>query len=54
MAQQQNPYYGTGFYQPSGGYMQQPQQQQIIPQQQQALRQQAHKHNMQYLKECFH
>ncbi|YAR62678.1 spore coat protein GerQ [Bacillus cytotoxicus] len=40
MAQQQNPYYGTGFYQPSGGYMQQPQQQQIIPQQQQALRQQ--------------
>ncbi|ABS24096.1 spore coat protein GerQ [Bacillus cytotoxicus] len=41
MAQQQNPYYGTGFYQPSGGYMQQPQQQQIIPQQQQALQQQA-------------
>ncbi|MGQ0415263.1 spore coat protein GerQ, partial [Bacillus sp. HC-TM] len=22
MAQQQNPYYGTGFYQPSGTYVQ--------------------------------
>ncbi|MFJ8528840.1 spore coat protein GerQ [Bacillus sp. NPDC094106] len=39
MAQQQNPYYGTGFYQPSGGYMQP--QQQMTPQQQQAMQQQA-------------
>jgi len=42
MAQQQNPYYGTGFYQPSGTYVQ-PQQ---MPagqqqQQQQAMQQQA-------------
>ncbi|MGG0186311.1 spore coat protein GerQ [Bacillus rhizoplanae] len=36
MAQQQNPYYGGGFYQPSGGYMQpqpgQPGQQMQMPQ----------------------
>ncbi len=32
MAQQQNPYYGTGFYQPSGTYVQP---QQMTPQQQQ-------------------
>ncbi|MFD0767636.1 spore coat protein GerQ [Bacillus sp. CGMCC 1.60114] len=32
MAQQQNPYYGGGFYQPSGGYMQpQPGQQMPTP-----------------------
>ncbi|TCD30942.1 spore coat protein GerQ [Bacillus wiedmannii] len=45
MAQQQNPYYGTGFYQPSGTYAQQqqmtPQQQQQQQQQQQAMQQQA-------------
>ncbi|MGG2063346.1 MULTISPECIES: spore coat protein GerQ [unclassified Bacillus (in: firmicutes)] len=33
MAQQQNPYYGGGFYQPSGGYMQ-PQPGQQMPTQQ--------------------
>ncbi len=41
MAQQQNPYYGTGFYQPSGTYVQP---QQMTPQQQQqqeAMQQQA-------------
>jgi spore germination protein Q len=38
MAQQQNPYYGTGFYQPSGTYVQP---QQMNPQQQQAMQQQA-------------
>lgn len=40
MAQQQNPYYGGGFYQPSGGYMQpqpgQQQGQQMTPQAAQA------------------
>ncbi|OOQ93068.1 spore coat protein GerQ [Bacillus cereus] len=45
MAQQQNPYYGTGFYQPSGTYVQPqqmtPQQQQQQQQQQQAMQQQA-------------
>ncbi|EJQ45623.1 Spore coat protein GerQ [Bacillus mycoides] len=48
MAQQQNPYYGTGFYQPSGTYVQPQQmapgqQQQMTPgqqQQQQAMQQQ--------------
>ncbi|MBJ7996715.1 MULTISPECIES: spore coat protein GerQ [Bacillus] len=42
MAQQQNPYYGTGFYQPSGTYVQ-PQQMtaQQQQQQQQAMQQQA-------------
>ncbi|MEC2742371.1 spore coat protein GerQ, partial [Bacillus cereus] len=34
MAQQQNPYYGTGFYQPSGTYVQ-PQQMTAGQQQQQ-------------------
>ncbi|MED0960238.1 spore coat protein GerQ [Bacillus paramycoides] len=38
MAQQQNPYNGTGFYQPSGTYMQP---QQMTPQQQQQQQQQA-------------
>ena len=38
MAQQQNPYYGTGFYQPSGTYVQP---QQMTQQQQQAMQQQA-------------
>lgn len=37
MAQQQNPYYGTGFYQPSGTYVQP---QQMTQQQQQAMQQQ--------------
>ncbi|EJR00873.1 spore coat protein GerQ [Bacillus mycoides] len=44
MAQQQNPYYGTGFYQPSGTYVQPQQmtpQQQQQQQQQQAMQQQA-------------
>ncbi|QWG47605.1 spore coat protein GerQ [Bacillus mycoides] len=45
MAQQQNPYYGTGFHQPSGTYVQPqqmtPQQQQQQQQQQQAMQQQA-------------
>ncbi|SCB02367.1 Spore coat protein GerQ [Bacillus mycoides] len=45
MTQQQNPYYGTGFYQPSGTYVQPqqmtPQQQQQQQQQQQAMQQQA-------------
>ncbi|HHT7237577.1 MULTISPECIES: spore coat protein GerQ [Bacillus] len=40
MAQQQNPYYGTGFYQPSGTYVQ-PQQMPPGQQQQQAMQQQA-------------
>lgn len=40
MAQQQNPYYGTGFYQPSGTYVQ-PQQMTAGQQQQQAMQQQA-------------
>ncbi|MDM5191012.1 spore coat protein GerQ [Bacillus sp. DX4.1] len=40
MAQQQNPYYGTGFYQPAGGYIQQGQQP-MTAQQQQAMQQQA-------------
>ncbi|MDD1369230.1 spore coat protein GerQ, partial [Bacillus sp. MHSD17] len=42
MAQQQNPYYGTGFYQPSGTYVQ-PQQMTAgqQQQQQQAMQQQA-------------
>ena len=37
MAQQQNPYYGTGFYQPSGTYVQP---QQMTQQQRQAMQQQ--------------
>ena len=41
MAQQQNPYYGTGFYQPSGTYAQQQQMTPQQQQQQQAMQQQA-------------
>ncbi|HDR7800293.1 TPA: spore coat protein GerQ [Bacillus cereus] len=41
MAQQQNPYYGTGFYQPSGTYVQPQQMTPQQQQQQQAMQQQA-------------
>ncbi|AAP29276.1 MULTISPECIES: spore coat protein GerQ [Bacillus] len=41
MAQQQNPYYGTGFYQPSGTYVQPQQMTAGQQQQQQAMQQQA-------------
>lgn len=40
MAQQQNPYYGTGFYQPSGTYVQPQQMTARQQQQQQAMQQQ--------------
>lgn len=51
MAQQQNPYYGTGFYQPSGTYVQP---QQMTPQQQQAMQQQAAQAQYAFLKACYH
>ena len=54
MAQQQNPYYGTGFYQPSGTYVQP---QQMTQQQQQAMQQQAMQRTSaqaQFLRVCYH